>query len=80
MPAVMIRQLDALAKVAEYTSTDEQREVIAQEAEKIMRLSEESVSEAADRAAVLASHAQLLSGNRDRGQRNRRAAAMPEEG
>jgi uncharacterized membrane protein len=80
MPAVMIRQLDALAKVAEYASTDEQREVIAQEAEKITRLSEESVSEAADRAAVLASHEQLLSGNRDRGQRDRRAAVMPEEG
>jgi uncharacterized membrane protein len=52
MPAVMIRQLDAIAKVMAYTSTAEQREVLLEQAEMILRASEESVPEAADRADV----------------------------
>jgi uncharacterized membrane protein len=52
MPAVMIRQLDALAKVMTHTSTAEQRAVLLEQAEMIMRACEESVSEQADRADV----------------------------
>ncbi len=52
MPAVMIRQLDALAKVIAYTTSAEQREVLLEQAEMILRSSEESVPEKADRADV----------------------------
>jgi uncharacterized membrane protein len=52
MPAVMIRQLDALAKVMEYTSMPEQREVLLKQAEMILRSSEASVPEPSDRADV----------------------------
>jgi uncharacterized membrane protein len=52
MPAVMIRQLDAIAKVMARTSTAEQREVLLEQADMILRSSEESVPEAADRADV----------------------------
>jgi uncharacterized membrane protein len=52
MPAVMIRQLEALAKVMAYTSAARQREVLLEQAHMIRRLSEESVREPADRADV----------------------------
>ena len=52
MPAVMIRQLDALAKVMEYTTTSDQRRVLLDQAEMILRSSEESVPEPDDRADV----------------------------
>jgi uncharacterized membrane protein len=52
MPAVMIRQLDGLAKVMAYTTSSEQREVLLEQAAMILRASEESVPEEADRADV----------------------------
>ena len=52
MPAVMIRQLDALAKVMEYATTSAQRDVLIEQAERIQRLSGETVHEPADRADV----------------------------
>jgi uncharacterized membrane protein len=52
MPAVMIRQLDGLAKVMAYASTPEQRELLLEQAAMILRASEESVPEKADRADV----------------------------
>jgi uncharacterized membrane protein len=52
MPAVMIRQLDGIAKVMAHTNSLSQREVLAEQAEMILRASEESVPEAADRADV----------------------------
>jgi uncharacterized membrane protein len=52
MPAVMIRQLDAIAKVMACTTSTEQREVLLEQAEMILRASEESVPEAADRLDV----------------------------
>jgi uncharacterized membrane protein len=52
MPAVMIRQLDGLAKVMAYTTSTEQREVLLEQAAMILRASEESVPEQADRADV----------------------------
>ena len=45
MPAVMIRQLDGLPKVMAYTSTAEQRGLLLEQAEMILRVSEESVPE-----------------------------------
>ncbi len=52
MPAVMIRQLDGLAKVMTYTTSSEQREVLLEQAAMILRASEESVPEEADRLDV----------------------------
>jgi uncharacterized membrane protein len=52
MPAVMIRQLDGLAKVMTYTTSSEQREVLLEQAVMILRASEESVPEEADRSDV----------------------------
>ncbi len=52
MPAVMIRQLDGLTKVMAHTSTPEQRELLLEQAAMILRVSEESVPEKADRADV----------------------------
>jgi uncharacterized membrane protein len=52
MPAVMIRQLDGLAKVVSHTTSPEQREVLLEQAAMILRASEESVPEASDRADV----------------------------
>src|SRR5271165_1878186 len=52
MPAVMIRQLDALAKVMSYATEPEQREVLLEQAAMILRSSEESVPEEADRRDV----------------------------
>jgi uncharacterized membrane protein len=52
MPAVMIRQLDGLAKLMAYTTSAEQRELVEEQAAMILRSSEESVPERADRADV----------------------------
>ncbi len=51
MPAVMIRQLDGLAKVMAYT-TSAQRELVLKQASMIMRACEESVPEKFDREDV----------------------------
>ncbi len=52
MPAVMIRQLDGLTKVMAYTTSQQQRELLLEEAEMILRSSEESVPEKGDRDDV----------------------------
>jgi uncharacterized membrane protein len=54
MPAIMIRQLDALAKVFDYTTSPAQHEVLLAQADMILRSSEESVPEQADRVDVRA--------------------------
>jgi uncharacterized membrane protein len=61
MPAVMIRQLDALAKVTARTKTDEQRELLLEQAEMILRLCETSVEEKADRSDVRRRYDAVLS-------------------
>ena len=52
MPAVMIRQLNGLSKVMAYTTSAEERELLLEQAAMILRSSEESVPEPADRADV----------------------------
>jgi uncharacterized membrane protein len=52
MPAVMIRQLEGLANVMAYTDPHEDRQLLLQQAQMILRSSEESVPEEADRADV----------------------------
>ena len=52
MPAVMIRQLEALAKIMAETSSGGQRRVLLDQAAMIVRASERSVPEKADRDDV----------------------------
>jgi uncharacterized membrane protein len=63
MPAVLIRQLDALTRIMQRTTTDPDRQVLLDQAAMIHRLAEASVDEPCDRAdigrayqAVLAAH------------------------
>jgi uncharacterized membrane protein len=60
MPAVMIRQLEALTKIVEHTTTAEQRELLLQQATMIRRASKESVPEPSDRADVNHEYEQVL--------------------
>jgi uncharacterized membrane protein len=52
MPAVMIRMLEALARIMAETTTEGQRRVLLEQAAMIDRASERSVPEAADRADI----------------------------
>ena len=52
MPAVLIRQLDALSKIAEHTITEQQRDLLIEQAALILEASEQSVPQASDRADV----------------------------
>jgi uncharacterized membrane protein len=61
MPAVMIRQLEALAKVMPHTTSAAQREILLAQADMILRASEESVPEDADRADVRGRYETVLS-------------------
>jgi uncharacterized membrane protein len=61
MPAVMIRQLDALTKIAAYTTTSAHRDVLLQQAGMILRSSELSVPEPFDRADVQRRYDALVS-------------------
>lgn len=60
MPAVLIRQLDALHKILEQTTMPERRRVLLEQADMIARANEESVPEAADRADVHRRYQALL--------------------
>ena len=63
MPAVMIRQLDALAKINDFTSTAEQCRVVFEQAAMILHASRESVHEAADRADDQRAYAAVVAGS-----------------
>ena len=52
LPAVNLRQVEALAKVVEYTTEGEQRQVLRHQADMILRSSEEAVPEESDRVDV----------------------------
>ena len=62
MPAVMIRQLEALTKIKDYATTEEQRRVLMEQAAMILRASDESVPEEADRADIQRRYDALVSG------------------
>jgi uncharacterized membrane protein len=63
MPAVMIRQLEALAKIKDYATTEEQQQVLLEQAAMILRASRESVPEEADRADVQRRYDALVLGS-----------------
>jgi uncharacterized membrane protein len=75
MPAVMIRQLDALAKVMSHTVSEHQRDVLLAQGEMIMRSAEESVPEPSDRDDLRRRHAALLAAAEACGARQRAEAA-----
>jgi uncharacterized membrane protein len=64
MPAVMIRQLGALAKVVERTPAGRERQVLLDQADMIERLSAATVGEVADRADISRAYAQVVTAAR----------------
>ena len=60
MPAVMIRQLDALAKIMEGTTAQEDRKLLLDQAAMIDRLSLSSVREESDRADIQRAYQAVL--------------------
>lgn len=56
MPAVTIRQLEALARIMEFTRSDDQRHALMRQADMLLRSSEEAVPEPNDRRDVRARH------------------------
>ena len=60
MPAVMIRQLEALTKIMQHTTGVEQRQLLLEQAAMIHRASVESVPEASDVADVQHEHDEVL--------------------
>ncbi len=60
MPAVMIRQLDALAKIMERTTRAEEWQVLLDQAAMISRLSDATVAEPSDRADIDRAHQRVL--------------------
>jgi uncharacterized membrane protein len=60
MPAVMIRQLEALAKIAADTRDSNQRKVLLDQAAMISRASERTVSEESDRGDIDRRYTELL--------------------
>ncbi len=66
MPAVQIRQLDALAKIMERVTAADDAQVLLDQAAMIDRLSEASVAEPADRADVTRAYQRVLALRPDR--------------
>ncbi len=60
MPAVIIRLMDAVGAVMEQTTSIEQRQVLARQAEMILRVSEASVTEVNDRADIRARYERVM--------------------
>jgi uncharacterized membrane protein len=66
MPAVLIRQLEALGRIMEDTTAPEQRELLLRQAEMIHRASEETVPEQGDRDDVRREYDAVLAAARRR--------------
>ncbi len=60
MPAIMIRQLDALGKIVEQTDDERRRDLLLTQAAMILRSCDESVPEASDRADVRRQYDEVL--------------------
>ncbi|HUE28932.1 MAG TPA: DUF2254 domain-containing protein [Solirubrobacteraceae bacterium] len=74
MPAVLIRQLDALTKIMEYVETTDQRDLLLAQAEMIQRSAEESIPEPSDRADVTRAYDEVI---RAAGREHVRPGATP---
>jgi uncharacterized membrane protein len=60
MPAVLIRQLETLTKIVEQSGDADERELLLEQAAMVLRASDESVPEPADRADVEQAHKNVL--------------------
>ncbi len=60
MPAVLIRLVDALTAIVEQTTSSEQRDVLARQAQMILQNAEESVPEPNDREDIAARYRRFL--------------------
>jgi uncharacterized membrane protein len=60
MPAVLIRQLEALTKIMDHATTSEQRDLLLRQAAMIMQAAEESVPEPSDRIDVRREYDEVL--------------------
>jgi uncharacterized membrane protein len=60
MPAILIRQLDALARIVDQTTTTEQRTILLRQAEMIQVAGEESIPEPSDRSDLQWQYEQVL--------------------
>jgi uncharacterized membrane protein len=65
MPAVMIRQLDALAKIMERTTTPADRQVLLDQAAMIERLSAGTVDEPTDRSDISRAYQRVVTASRE---------------
>ena len=65
MPAIMIRQLDALGKIMERAATEEDRELLLNQAAMIHRLSLATVDEQSDQADIQRAYEAVLAAARD---------------
>ncbi len=70
MPAVLIRQLESVDRILEYTSTDDQRDALLRQADMIVRESDASVDEELDRADVRRRYARVVESARAIGSRH----------
>ena len=80
MPAVLIRQLDALAKIMERATAPRTRQVLLDQAAMIERLSETSVGEASDRADIRRAYQAVLDVHADLGSAAAAADLAPARG
>jgi uncharacterized membrane protein len=60
MPAVLIRQLEAITRIVDHTTTEHQRRLLLEQATMIVQASNESVPESADRVRVQREHEEVL--------------------
>jgi uncharacterized membrane protein len=67
MPAVTLRQLEALGRIVEFTRTAEQRRVLLRQADMLLRSSEESIPEPNDRLDVIARYEAVVAAIRRAG-------------
>jgi len=65
MPAVMIRQLDAITKVMERTTTPADRQVLLDQAAMVERLSAGTVDEPTDRADISRAYQRVVAASRE---------------
>ena len=78
MPAVLIRQLEAIRRIVDHTTTEHQRHLLLEQATMIVQASNESVPEPTDRARVQREHEEVLAALERAGSVNGAAEETPE--
>jgi uncharacterized membrane protein len=76
MPAVLIRQLEALAKIIDHTTTEQQRELLLEQAALILEVSQQSVPQASDRADVRRAYDDVVAARTEIGRANDAGSAL----